>query len=167
MKKIGFFGGSFDPIHFGHIGLAVDLLEKYHLDEILFCPTFCSPFKTDNPPKETAFHRLKMVELALDHPQFKICTLEIYRQGPSYTIDTLRELKGLDLRLLLSEESARNLSRWRDYEEIIQLAPPLIGARENKISSTEIRERLKKRLYCSHLIPAKALDYIMENALYS
>ena len=105
MKKIGFFGGSFDPIHFGHIRLAIDLMEEHKLGEVLFCPAYCSPFKLDNPPVANAEHRLNMLQLALKEvPQFKICTLEIERQGPSYTIDTLKKLKkqGVQLHLLLS-----------------------------------------------------------------
>ncbi len=169
MKKVGFFGGSFDPIHFGHIALALRLLEAHQLDEILFCPAFCSPFKLDRPPLAQAEHRLAMLKLALDHPKFQICPLEIERGGPSYTIDTLRILKkeGTCFRLLLSEEAALYLDRWKDSEELVRLSPPLIGPRERDISSTDIRARLKKKLYCGHLIPAKALDYIYAHRLYS
>lgn len=169
MKTIGFFGGSFDPIHFGHISLAIHLLETYHLDEILFTPAFCSPFKMESPPVASPHHRLKMLEAALDFPRFKICTLEIDRKGPSYTIDTLRELQkeGTKIRLLLSDEASLYLEKWKEAAELVKIAPPLVGPREIKISSTDIRNRLKKKLYCGHLIPAKALDYIFLNGLYS
>ena len=162
----GFFGGSFDPIHFGHISLAIHLLETHKLEEILFCPAFCSPFKTSFPPKASPEHRLAMLRLALDHPQFKITPIEIDRKGPSYTIDTIRSLKQSGLRLILSDEAAVGLDQWKETQELIRLAPPLIGPRNIDISSTEVRERLKKRMYCGHLIPAKALDYIHKHRLY-
>lgn len=167
LKAIGFFGGSFDPIHFGHIALAVTLLEVHKLEEILFCPAFCSPFKTDQPPTAAPSHRLAMLKLALDHPKFKVTTLELDRGGCSYTIETLRALQLKGLRLILSEETAAHLDQWKETQELIQLAPPLIGPRKIETSSTEIRARLKKRLYCGHLIPAKTLEYIGENGLYT
>lgn len=168
MKKIGFFGGSFDPIHFGHISLAIHLLEKYSLEQILFCPAAVSPFKTDKPPRASDKHRIEMLKLALDLPQFKISTLEIDRGGTSFTIDTIRSLgKENELHLLLSDEAAKNLEEWKEAEELKKLAPPLIGPRTREISSTNIRERLQKKLYCGHLVPLKALDYIQANELYS
>lgn len=167
-KTIGFFGGSFDPIHFGHISLAVELLEAHRLDEILFCPAFCSPFKTATPPIASPQHRLAILKLALDHPQFKITTLELDRAGCSYTIDTIKALQtgGIQFRLILSDEAAAHLDQWKETEELIRLAPPLIGPRKIDISSTEIRARLKKKLYCGHLVPAKALEYIQRHQLY-
>ncbi len=169
MKKIGFLGGTFDPIHFGHISLAVHLLEKYELDEILFCPAFCSPFKTSTPPIASAQDRLAMLKLALDHPQFKISSYEVDQRKCSYTIDTIRALQGdhAKLHLLLSDESALHLNQWKNSQELLLLAPALIGPREIQISSTAIRERLKKNLYCGHLIPKIALDFILHNRLYS
>ncbi len=168
MKKIGFFGGSFDPIHFGHISLAIQLMESARLDEILFCPAYCSPFKATAPPIANGPERLAMLKLALDIPQFKVCTLELEKKEASYTIDTLRSLKSeaVQLRLLLSDESAAQLEQWKETQELVALAPPLIGPRAIQISSTDIRARLKKRLYCGHLIPAKTLDYILANRLY-
>ncbi len=168
MKKVGFFGGSFDPIHFGHISLAVYLLEKYNLDQILFCPAAVSPFKTDAPPYSSGKHRVEMLKLALDVPQFKISTLELDRGGTSFTIDTIRALsKEYELNLLLSDEAADGLVHWKDTEALQKMAPPLIGPRSREISSTEIRKRLLKKLYCGHLVPGKALDYIQANQLYS
>lgn len=168
-KTVGFFGGSFDPIHFGHIFLAIELMEAHKLDEILFCPAFCSPFKTAAPPSASPDHRLAMLQLALDLPQFKVTPVELKKQGPSYTIDTIRALQTEEVRfrLLLSEEAAAHLNQWKETEELVRLAPPLIGQREVPISSTEIRARLKKKLYCGHLIPAKALEYILSHHLYA
>src|SRR5207244_6297019 len=104
---------------------------------------------------------LAMLRLGVgDIPQFKVTTLEIDRKGSSYTIDTIKALHKDHLRLLLSEESAEHLPSWKETKELITLAPPLIGSRFMQISSTMIRERLKKKLYCGHLVPAKTLEYI-------
>lgn len=186
----GFFGGSFDPVHFGHINLALQMAEIHNLREVLFCPAFCSPFKKGNPPQATPRQRLEMLQLALKEiPRLRVISLEIDRGGVSYTIDTLRilEKEGLKLHLILSEDSAVHFDRWKESDEILRIAPPLIGTRKNshlenlpeqlkkgftptrmmEISSTEIRERLKKKMYCGHLVPGKALDYIHANRLYS
>jgi nicotinate-nucleotide adenylyltransferase len=200
-KKIGFLGGSFDPIHFGHIHLAIQMLEIHKLDQVLFCPAYRSPFKKNGSPKASEQHRLKMAELAVkDIKNFIICDEELKREGVSYTIDTIRHLQknvedknaNKKFYLILGEDALSGLASWKDVEELFQLASPLIGSRlastslmpplppflEQKckegmtkmplleISSTEIRERLKKRLYCGHLVPAKVLDYIYENGLY-
>ncbi len=94
MRKIGFLGGTFDPIHIGHINLAIELSEAHHLSEVLFCPSFCSPFKTAFPPKANPLHRAAMVRAAIqDIPSFRYISLEIEKSGVSYTIDTLRRLK--------------------------------------------------------------------------
>jgi nicotinate-nucleotide adenylyltransferase len=178
---VGFFGGSFDPIHFGHLNLAVELLEKGGLDEILFCPAFCSPFKTDRPPIASAQDRYRMIEAVVaDLPFASVTSIEIERKGPSFTVETLRKLQreGVQYRLILSAEAAASFEKWREPEEILRLASLLVGARKGavgeciqtslfEISSTEIRARLKKKLYCGHLIPHKALDYIERNGLYS
>jgi nicotinate-nucleotide adenylyltransferase len=185
-KSIGFFGGTFDPIHFGHIQLALQLLEIHHLDEVLFCPAFCSPSKLTAPPVASPKDRLAMLRLSLEEiPQFKISSLEIDRQGPSFTIDTLRilseKMKDVQWHLLLSKEAASDLDEWKDTAELIRLAPPLIGSRGPgsplskgitqtkvfEISSSDVRQRLKSHLYCGHLVPAPALKYIKAHRLYT
>ena len=183
-RKIGLFGGSFDPIHLGHINLAVELSEIHQLDEVLFCPAFCSPFKTDTPPIANPKDRLAMLHLAIEEiPHFKITRIEIDRKGPSFTIDTVRALQSdnVQLYLLLSEESAAHLDRWKEGEELIRLAPPLIGCRMKgsdclknvtkirvlEISSTEVQRRLRLGRYCGHLVPSKVLDYIKAERLYA
>ncbi len=184
MKTVGFFGGSFDPIHYGHINLAIQMLEKGGVDEILFCPAFCSPFKTESPPVASGTHRLEMIKRVIAGvPEFRVSSMEIERQEPSFTVDTLRRLPqdGVRYRLILSSDSARSFWGWKEPEEIFKLAPPLVGLRGGEpvptgfeaihmaqfdISSTEIRERIKKKIYCEHLVPTIALDYIVEHRLY-
>lgn len=170
MTKIGFFGGSFDPIHFGHLDLAIQMLEEHRLDEILFCPNFCSPFKMDRPPIAPAHDRWEMLKAVLaDIPQFRATSVEIEQKRACFTVETLRMLQtpNIHYRLILSQETASSFSQWKDPDEIERLAPLLIGMRNFPISSTEIRRRLNKKLYCGHLVPEKALYYIHKHALYS
>jgi nicotinate-nucleotide adenylyltransferase len=196
MKKIGFFGGTFDPIHFGHINLAIQLFEKHRLDEVLFCPAARSPFKEDRPPGASPGDRMAMAELAIaDIGAFRICKIELERPGLSYTVDTLRALKerfdpAVHWYILLSGDTLAGFHRWKESEEIVRLATPIVGSRggaqqkiprspvrdalrkgltetdQFEVSSTQIRDRLKKKLYCGHLLPAKVLDYIEKNNLY-
>lgn len=193
MKTIGFFGGTFDPLHVGHLHLAIQLLERCDLDEVLFCPAFCSPFKTAQPPLASPQHRLAMLQSVIaEIPQFRVTAMEIERGGPSYTVETLRLLaaqKEVQYHLLIADDAASYLHSWKESEEVVRLAPPLVGTRGSlrpfppspiaqilecgrvtipkfDISSTEVRERLKNKLYCGHLIPRKALDYIQRHGLY-
>ena len=194
LKKIGFFGGSFDPVHLGHINLALRIMEQKGLDQVLFCPANISPTKENAPPVAQARHRMNMLQLALeDLPGCDPYDAEIKRDPPSYTVDTLKEIKG-ELHLIVAEDTAYGFMEWKDIEKVLEIAPPLIGVRhgfdqkkmdifpshiEEKlisgmcgipamdISSTEIRDRLKKRLYCAHLIQGKVLDYIHQNTIYS
>src|SRR4051794_30672333 len=104
MKHIGIYGGTFDPVHFGHIQLAISLIEQGGLDEIFWIPANTNPLKSDSPA--SADHRLQMLKIALKElPFFKILDIELKREGPSYTIDTLRLLKkeypDAELRLIL------------------------------------------------------------------
>lgn len=201
--KVGFYGGTFDPIHFGHISLAVDLMEAHGLDEVWFCPANQNPFKTDQKITPIT-HRMAMTELALGaNPRFQLLDMESQREGPSYTLDTLRELTTKENKrthpreifLLLSDETASAFINWYKPDEIIKLCPLLIGSRLSSpssffppakknfpifeaikrgwtqtrlmdISSTDIRERLQKGLFCGHLVPEKVLDYIYRNQLY-
>ncbi|NDD57962.1 MAG: nicotinate (nicotinamide) nucleotide adenylyltransferase [Chlamydiae bacterium] len=201
VKKIGFFGGSFDPIHNGHIHLALSLLEKQQLDQVLFCPAFLSPFKLDSHPHVQSHHRLAMTKLAIASlPFFSVIPSEIEKESVSYTIDTVKGLidqlsltdRNFAIHLLLGEDMLKNLSKWKEVDKLLSLAPPFIASRSSAltidpklskisrdlifqgftrtslldISSTDIRCRLKKNQYCGHLIPSQVLEYIHLNRLY-
>jgi nicotinate-nucleotide adenylyltransferase len=188
-KKVGILGGSFDPVHFGHINLALCLKESCMLDEVLFIPAGVSPFKESAPPVVSSEHRLKMLKLALAPiKEFRVIDWELNRQGPSYTIDTVRTLaedSSLELHLLIGDDHRDSFHLWKDADELVRLAPLLIGTRgsssEGKhqqllgkkvlipildISSTLIRSRLSQKKYCGHLMPASVLDYIGHHHLY-
>lgn len=145
MKKIGVYGGSFDPIHLGHLNLATEIMEAHQLDEVLFCPAAINPHKT-HQNSVSATHRLNMIRLAIAHePRFSVTEIEIARQGLSYTVDTLKELHALQndreersaFFLILGEDSARTLHRWHQPEVIISLAQPLVGSRIGKRDALE------------------------------
>lgn len=139
-KFIGIYGGSFDPIHLGHLNLATEIMEAHHLDEVWFCPAACNPLKEDQV-LASASHRLEMIRLAIENePRFKISEIELNRDGVSYTIDTVNELvasqKGkLDpdsFALILGEDSAKDFFKWRQPEAIVQSVKLLIGSRPNE-----------------------------------
>ncbi len=196
-RKIGLFGGSFDPIHFGHLNLALRLLEAKKLDQIIFCPAHTSPLKKDEPPASSKEARAKMVALAIAPiKEFSLLDWEINRPPPSYTIDTVRYLRAqaenqdAQLYLILGEDSLQTLHKWKEIEELMQLAHPLIGSRVGhistplapflakvveaglvripvmEISSTEIRQRLNQNKFCGHLVPQIVVEYILKNNLY-
>ena len=94
--KIGLLGGTFDPIHFGHLDIAKYSLEYLELDQILFIPAGL-PYLKNNQKLSSPFHRLKMVKLAIEqYPQFEVSDIEIFREGPTYTIDTINQLQSPD-----------------------------------------------------------------------
>ncbi len=187
---MGFFGGTFDPIHLGHIHLAISLQERCKLDGVVFSPAFISPFKQKKPPVASKEHRLEMVRLAIDKiPGFCLNEEEILEKRVSYTIDGLRVMQqkfpNATWHLMLYEDNLDHLLEWKEIEEILRIAPPWIGSSGQalpqrlqglerylvqipkvEISSTLIRERLKKGLYCGHLLDAKVLDFIYRNKLY-
>ncbi len=192
MRKVGFLGGSFNPIHFGHIHLGINIQEICGLDQVLVCPAATSPFKIGDDAQTAPHHRLAMVQLALEEiPGWKILDWEMKSSGTSFTIHTIRRLKEafasqgeeVKLHLILGDDLLPQFSQWKEVEELVVLAPPLIGSRIGtlspssikerivpipsfEVSSTIVRERLKKNLYCGHLVPAKVLDYIYQHQLY-
>ncbi len=130
--RLGVFGGSFDPVHYGHLLLAESCREQLGLEKVLFVPAGQPPHKRQRPltPVE---HRLAMLELAIGgEPGFEICRYEIERQEVSYTVETLRFLKGqlpqADLFLLVGADMLNDLPNWREAAEICRLAIP-VGVR--------------------------------------
>lgn len=162
--KRAFFGGTFDPIHNGHLVLAKTVANQ--VDEVLFCPAAQSPFKEKTIA--SGEDRLAMVKLAIQgEPKFKAIDLEIKRPAPSYTIDTLRSLagKGIELYIILGEDVLKEVPSWKEGDEILRLAKPLIAPRTPTCSSM-IREKIKKGLDASADLDQKVLDYIIKHHLY-
>ncbi len=158
--RLGLFGGSFDPVHLGHLHVARTALAEFELDLVLFVPAARSPHK-EQPTSASPADRLKMLELALAaEPKFALSDLELRRGAPSFTVDTVRELiqarSGLasaELFLILGSDNLRGLGSWRDVDEVLRSATPIVVARAgvdlaelSKLSglSAELLERLRR-----------------------
>ena len=187
---IGLYGGSFDPIHFGHLITTQSVLEKRKLEQIIFMPSHISPLKQDAKPIAD-YHRLEMVKLAVEtNPQFSISDLEIQKGNVSYTIDTLIEIKKkyVEIELIIGLDNLCVFDKWYKPEEIFELAKVIVMKRDVdslpntkniffdkavfvdtptiEITSTDIRHRVKNDLPIDYLVPCKVKEYISQNRLY-
>jgi len=191
MKRIGILGGSFDPVHFGHLNLGLSLAEACALDEVWCVPAALSPFKEHAPSAVSPAHRLAMLNRAIASiPGWRALDWELKAQGPSFSIDTIRALAqdtALQLHLLIGEDHLATFHLWKEAEALSRLATLLVGSRSSHspdlastrfearrikiplldISSTTVRERLLQKKYCGHLVPAPVLDYIAQHQLYT
>jgi nicotinate-nucleotide adenylyltransferase len=194
-RRLGVFGGAFDPPHVAHVALAEAALDQLQLDQLRVFPTGQAWHKprTMSAPE----HRLAMTRLAFAHlPRTVIDERELHRPGPTYTIDTLRELKAeyadSELFLAMGEDQAVSLTRWREWEAILDLAVICMAARvsaqtsagtaqhalpaQAKLrllrlpnmpeSATEVRERAAARTGIAHLVPPAVASYIDQHLLY-
>jgi nicotinate-nucleotide adenylyltransferase len=130
MTRLGIFGGSFDPVHVGHLALARACQRQAELDEVWFMPTAIQPLKHKGPAASDT-DRVEMLRLAIaGEPTWRVCTLEIDRGGLSYTIDTLRqlheELPDATLFFLIGSDVLQDVARWKEPREIFRLATPLV-----------------------------------------
>ena len=190
MKHVGILGGSFDPVHIGHLITSYEVLQKRNLQKIIFVPCNISPHKLDKSITESV-HRINMLNLAIgEFPSFEMFDYEIKKSGVSYTYDTLVELKKTydNLELIIGFDNLLVFDKWHRPDDIFQLADVVVMKRKTDIiplkpneyfesaiimdttlvdiSSTEIRERVKNKLTIDYLVPAKVKDYIVENGLY-
>lgn len=182
--RLGILGGSFDPVHHGHLILARDAQEKLELDRVIFVPANVSPHKTGTIPAN-AMDRLEMLRLALaDEEGFAVVDFELVRPAPSYTVETLRHLQsqhpGSELVLLIGSDNVEKFPTWHEAENIPQLARLAVMERRAQtpahpwpvvrrlidISSTEIRQRVARGQSIRYLTPDAVCDYIMQKGLY-
>ena len=124
-RRIGIFGGTFDPPHLGHLGLARDAYEKVGLDEVIFVPTGTPKYKLNMHGVSEKEDRLQMLELLIKNQKWaSISTIELYRKGPSYTSDTVKELKNQypedELYLIVGSDSLKNMAEWHEPETIFR-----------------------------------------------
>lgn len=169
IRPVAVFGGTFDPIHFGHLRLAQELAESVHLEEVRFMPGGEPPHRA--APQVTAEQRLEMVRLALgNNPLFKLDDREVRRRGPGYTVDTLIELRGevgaeRPLCLLLGADAFLELATWHRWHELFSLAHIIIAhrpgfppeswpARMPEPLAREYSARLMRQPFAVHLSPA-------------
>ena len=185
---VGLLGGSFDPIHHGHLLVAQAVLEGLGLESLRFVPAREQPFKRGRHGA-TAEQRAAMVALAIaGEPRFALERAELDRPGPSYTIDTLRVLKardpGVELVLLVGADAAGELSSWHEAREIPRLARIAAFARAGTpapagpgiwrtlavpavdISATEVRERVRAGKPIRWWVPEAVARYVAAEGLY-
>ncbi len=133
-KRVGVFGGTFDPVHNGHIAVASAVRNALGLDEVLFVVT-SDQWLRDSPPEASAVDRFRMVELAVDNVRgFTASDVDIVREGSTYTVDTLADLRrqlgdSAELHLIVGADSAASMDRWRNGSEIAALAKIVVVGR--------------------------------------
>jgi nicotinate-nucleotide adenylyltransferase len=192
--NIGVLGGTFDPIHLGHLLVAEEVEANLGLTEVIFVPTGQPWLKVANPisaPISVAAHRVEMVRLAITgRRSFRLSTLEIERKGPSYSVDTMAQLRGQ----IGAEDKLYFIPRWREPFRLLtmcrlvavprpgHLAPDLgkleaaipgisqrlivLDRPQVNISATEIRKLVAGSMSVSHLVPEAVERYIREHELY-
>lgn len=187
--RIALFGGSFDPVHHGHLLLAQDAVEQLELDRLVFIPAGVNPHKVQQEPAASPLHRFKMLEAATAGVRCFHCDpLELERTGPSYTADTVEIYKErwpqARLFLLLGEDNLAKLHTWHRIERLRELVEFVCFGRALEkdravsprnhlrlerridISSTEIRQRIARGLPIHYLVPESVRALIQSNALY-
>jgi nicotinate-nucleotide adenylyltransferase len=193
--RIGIFGGTFDPVHDGHVHPVARAAERFGLERVLWVPARLSPHK-GTPPTDSR-HRVAMLALALaGRPDWRIALDELDREPPSYTVDTLRALSARFLRdelwLLMGTDALAGFGRWKDPGEIVRLAriaafhrEPFVGDRlrvpeiaglQNrlevfdggsfKISSTDLRGDLARGESPAGRVPEPVAEYLTKHRLY-
>jgi nicotinate-nucleotide adenylyltransferase len=189
--KLGIYGGSFDPVHLGHLLVAQAAVEELGLDEIFFVPAAQSPFKPESKPAPAAI-RMQLLRLALaGKANFEVDEQEIRRGGVSFTVDTLRDyakrFPGAELVYLIGADNAAKLNEWREPAELARLAefvaiprpggamasfPKPFRGRTLKgfpfgVSSSEIRARVKAGLTIENLVPSAVAEAIRNAKIYA
>ncbi|MFN3306502.1 MAG: nicotinate (nicotinamide) nucleotide adenylyltransferase [Candidatus Kapaibacteriota bacterium] len=195
LKKIGLFGGSFNPIHIGHLIVANFFVCEFDLDYCFFQPTFISPFKLHQENTVSEQHRLKMISLAIrGNPKFKIDTYEIDKAGISYSFETILHFRAKfpnsTIFFLVGSDQIDKFTQWKNWKVILENSYLVVAKRdfkpENKnfvpseyadniyflnnpiigISSTQIREFISNNIPIDYLVPKEVKKYIFDNKLY-
>jgi nicotinate-nucleotide adenylyltransferase len=191
--KIGFLGGSFDPVHFGHLIAAQDAYEQYHLDRLLLVPAAQAPLKPQDI-QSSSEDRLGMLRAAVEWDRrFEISDFELRKGGMSYTIDSARHFRsqfpGDTLYWIIGGDQLPKMHLWKDIAELATLVefiflerpghpakttrpvPGLVLHRCDghlvEISSTELRERARRGLSLDYFVPHKAILHIRQHRLYA
>ena len=184
MRKIGIYGGTFDPIHHAHVILAREALEELGLEQVIFVPAAISPHKLDEKPTEPAL-RLEMLRAALaGEPRFPIDERELHRPPPSFAVETIEEFvrdnPGVQLFYLIGSDNLPGLPTWHRIDDLGKLvefvvldrggvavnSPYRTIRRPIEISSTEIRNRVANGLSIRYLVPPAVEEIIQRHHLY-
>jgi nicotinate-nucleotide adenylyltransferase len=186
--RIGLYGGTFDPIHHGHLILARDAIEQLGLDRVVFLPAAISPHKLARAPAPAELRRAMVAAAIAGEPRFVLDDSELHRTGPSFTIDSVESIRARtpEARLfyLIGADNLRELHMWRRIEELRQLVQFVIFGRDLgrdhpeaahdfptlprriDISATEIRERVARGVSVRYLVPEAVLSLIISHQLY-
>ncbi len=188
-RRLGVMGGTFDPIHHGHLVAASEVAQNYDLDEVIFVPTGEPWMKTDVSAGE---HRYLMTVIATAaNPRFTVSRVDIEREGPTYTIDTLRDIKqerpDADLYFISGADAIAQILEWKDHDELWTLAKfvavsrpghalSIRGLPEQSVSSMEVpalaisssdcRDRVSRGYPVWYLVPDGVVQYISKHHLY-
>ena len=184
MKKIAIFGGTFDPIHHGHLILARDALEKLHLESVIFVPAGISPHKLEREPTPADI-RLEILRAAIDgEPRFCLDSMELDRPPPSYAVDSMETLRqrepAAEFFFLIGEDNVARLSTWHRFAELSKMVQFVILDRSGlktghpypairrhlDISATDIRNRVASGRSIRYLVPPAVEKIIRERQLY-
>jgi len=192
--RTGIFGGTFDPIHLGHLIAAQEIQRKEHLDRVVFIPSAIPPHKAYEGMAASE-DRWRMVNLAIrGNPRFEACSIELARGGTSYTVDTLRSLRAelgseAGLYLVIGADNVSEIRTWCRPEEIVRLCTVLVASRPDadfleadrqlmqqmrfvdtpliQVSSTDIRDRVRRGDSIRYMVPGSVEKYIQNNNLYT
>ncbi|WP_239617502.1 nicotinate-nucleotide adenylyltransferase [Cohnella mopanensis] len=193
MRKIGLLGGTFDPIHNGHLLAAQAALEAVKLDEVWFIPTLTPPHKPQ-PGADSSSRRLMLEAAISGNPAFRVEDIELRRAGTSYTIDTVTALQerhpDLNFHWIVGSDMVKDLPNWREIDNLARrvtfiglerpdqpgddsLLPDFIRSRLIRasmppmgISSSEIRRRRKEGGSIRYMLPESVVEFIQRNGLY-
>ena len=188
--RLGVMGGTFDPIHVGHLVTAEEALHQLSLDEVVFVPTG-QPWMKEHEVVASPEDRFRMTELGIEsEPRFRVSPIEVDRGGPTYTIDTLRTLRdeepGVELFFITGADAILEIMRWKDPEVVFDLAHFIAATRPGyemepltahpdvtvmqipalAISSTDIRARVRDGRPIRFLVPEAVEAHIRTAGLY-
>lgn len=190
--RIGLLGGSFNPVHKGHVTLAEKAIDKLKLDQVLFVPCYHAPHR-EGKKVISAKHRVAMLKRALKGKEkLQLSLIEVKRKGVSYTIDTLRALKkefpkGTEFYFILGSDSWAQLPTWKSFKSLIKLCEFVVFNRKGypvraisderqaiklrikpiEVTSTQIRDRVKKGTSIVKWVPKEVESYIQKERIYS
>jgi nicotinate-nucleotide adenylyltransferase len=151
LKKFAFYGGSFDPLHCGHLTIARALLEVFALDEFVFIPAFHAPHKKDKRPT-SAFHRFAMLTLATnDEPQIKVSKMELDVPERPFTVETLtrlkKELTDAEIFFVMGADSWADITTWREWEKVLTLTNIIVVTRPDyEIGFAHVTDEIRERI---------------------